>query len=47
MNNAMHLSFQVKPAKKNENGQAPFYVKLTINEIRTEFSIERFIEPKK
>ena len=42
MNNAMHLSFQVKPAKKNENGQAPFYVKLTINDVRTEFLNKTF-----
>ena len=47
MNNAMHLSFQVKSAKKNEHGQAPIYVRLTINEVRTEFSIKRFIEPVK
>ena len=47
MNNAMHLSFHVKSSKKNEHGQVPIYVRLTINEIRTEFSIERFIEPKK
>ncbi len=47
MNNAMHLSFQVKTSKKNEVGQAPIYVRLTINEVRTEFSIKRFIEPEK
>ncbi len=43
----MHLSFQVKSAKKNEFGLAPVYARITINEVRTEFSIKRFIEPIK
>lgn len=47
MNNAMHLSFQVKTSKKNEFGKAPIYARITINEVRTEFSIKRFIEPEK
>ncbi len=47
MNNAMHLSFQVKSSKKNEFGKAPIYARITINEVRTEFSIKRFIEPDK
>ena len=47
MNNAMHLSFQVKSSKKNEFGKAPIYASITINEVRTEFSIKRFIEPDK
>lgn len=47
MNNAMHLSFQVKSSKKNGNGQAPIYVRITINDVRTEFSTKRFIEPEK
>ncbi|MEI2822053.1 MAG: hypothetical protein V9F02_01245 [Chitinophagaceae bacterium] len=38
MNNAMHLSFQVKSSKKNEFGKAPIYARITINEVRTEFS---------
>lgn len=45
MNNAMHLSFQVKSSKKNEFGKAPIYARITINEVRTEFSLKRFIEP--
>jgi hypothetical protein len=45
MNNAMHLSFHVKSSKKNEFGKAPIYAGITINEVRTEFSIKRFIEP--
>jgi hypothetical protein len=47
MNNAMHLSFQVKSSKKNEFGKAPIYARITINEVRTEFSLKRFIEPEK
>ena len=47
MNNAMHLSFQVKSSKKNEFGKAPIYARITINEVRTEFSIKRFIKPEK
>lgn len=47
MNNAMHLSFQVKSSKKNEFGKAPIYARMTINEVRTEFSLKRFIEPDK
>ena len=43
----MHLSFQVKSSKTNEFGKAPIYARLTINEVRTEFSIKRFIEPEK
>jgi predicted transcriptional regulator len=47
MNNSMSLSFQVKSSKKNEFGKAPIYARITINEVRTEFSIKRFIEPDK
>lgn len=47
MNNAMHLSFQVKTSKKNEFGKAPIYARITINEVRTEFSTKRFVEPDK
>lgn len=47
MNNSMHLSFQVKTSKKNEFGKAPIYARITINEVRTEFSTKRFIEPEK
>ena len=31
MNNSMNLSFQLKTAKKDENGQAPIYARITIN----------------
>jgi len=47
MNNAMSLSFQVKTSKINEFGKAPIYARITINEVRTEFSIKRLIEPDK
>ena len=47
MNNALHLSFQAKFSKKNESGKVPIYVRLTINDVRTEFSIKCFIEPEK
>ncbi len=47
MNNSMCLSFQVKSSKKNEFGKAPIYARITINEVRTEFSLKRFIEPDK
>ncbi|MBS4043709.1 MAG: hypothetical protein KGZ59_07815 [Chitinophagaceae bacterium] len=47
MNNSMYLSFQVKSSKKNEFGKAPIYARITINDVRTEFSIKRLIEPDK
>lgn len=47
MNNSMSLSFQVKSSKMNEFGKAPIYARITINEVRTEFSTKRFIEPDK
>lgn len=47
MNNSMYLSFQVKSSKKNEFGKAPIYARITINDVRTEFSIKRYIEPDK
>ena len=43
----MYLSFQVKSSKKNGLGKAPIYARITINEVRTEFSLKRFIEPEK
>ncbi|MDZ4795547.1 MAG: hypothetical protein SGI83_14800 [Bacteroidota bacterium] len=36
MNNAMNLSFQLKTAKNDENGQAPIYARITINGVRDE-----------
>lgn len=47
MNNVSHLSFQLKSSKRNETGKAPIYARLTVNEVRTEFSIKRSIEPEK
>ena len=39
--------FPGKIIKKERVGQAPIYARITINEVRTEFSIKRFIEPEK
>ena len=47
MNNVSHLSFQLKSFKRNETGKAPIYARLTVNEVRTEFSIKRSIGPEK
>ena len=47
MNNGLHLSFQVKFSKKNKSGKVPIYLRLTVNDVRTEFSIKRYIEPEK
>ncbi len=43
----MHLSFQVKKSKLNEFGKAPIYARITICDVRTEFSLKKFIEPDK
>ena len=48
MNNAMSLSFQLKTSKKDPaTSQAPIYARITINAVRTEFSIKRTVEPGK
>jgi hypothetical protein len=47
MSTPMHLSFQLKKSKADEKGKAPIYVRITIDGIRTEFSIKRSIEPGK
>ena len=47
MNNQMHLTFQLKTSKVDEQGKAPIYSRITINGLRTEFSIKRSIEPTK
>ena len=43
----MHLSFQLKKSKADETGKAPIYARITINEVRTEFSIKRSVDPEK
>lgn len=47
MSTPMHLSFQLKKSKADINGKAPIYARITINEVRTEFSIKRSIDPEK
>lgn len=47
MSNAIHLSFQLKKGKAEEMGKALIYARITINGLRTEFSIKRSVEPQK
>jgi site-specific recombinase XerD len=47
MNSQMHLTFQLKTAKVDEQGKAPIYSRITINGRRTEFSVKRRVEPSK
>jgi hypothetical protein len=47
MSNKMHLTFQLKKSKVDELGKAPIYLRITIDGQRTEFSINRRIEPAK
>jgi len=43
----MHLSFQLKNSKADESGKAPIYARITINGLRTEFSLKRYLLPEK
>ena len=43
----MNVSFQIKNSRKKEGGNAPLYVRITINGLRTEFSTKRYIDPIK
>jgi site-specific recombinase XerD len=43
----MNVSFQRKKSKADELGRVPIYVRITINGVRTEFSIKRTTEPNK
>lgn len=47
MNNSMYLSFIMKVSKKDALGNAPIYARITINGVRTEFSIKRSLHPSK
>ena len=40
----MHLSFQLKTTKKDAQGKSPIYARITINGLRTEFSVKRSVE---
>ncbi len=44
MSNVMQLSFQLKTKKADAKGKSPIYARITINGIRTEFSIKRSVE---
>ncbi len=47
MASSLHVSFQLKKFRKDEKGQVPIYVRLTINDNRCEFSIKRSVDPDK
>jgi site-specific recombinase XerD len=47
MSTPMHLSFQLKKSKADESGKVPIYVRITINGLRAEFSLKRYILPEK
>jgi hypothetical protein len=47
MSAPMNVSFQLKKSKADELGRVPIYVRITINNVRTEFSLKRFVEPTK
>jgi Arm DNA-binding domain len=47
MSTPMHHSFQLKKTKADEQGKAPIYARITVNGLRTEFSIKRSINPDK
>lgn len=43
----MHVSFQLKKTKVDEQGRVPIYARVIVDGIRTEFSIKRCIEAEK
>lgn len=47
MNNILFLSFQVRTSKKNDLGKAPIYCRIQVNGLRSEFSLNKWIEPTK
>lgn len=44
MTHPMHLSFQLKTTKTDAQGKSPIYARITINGLRTEFSLKRSVE---
>jgi site-specific recombinase XerD len=44
MSHPMYLSFQLKTSKADAHGKSPIYVRVTINGLRTEFSLKRSVE---
>ncbi len=47
MNTNLNLSFLLKVSKKDALGNAPIYARITINGVRTEFTIKRTLHPSK
>ena len=47
MNTPMHLSFRLKKSKADQTGKAPIYARITINDVRKEFAINRSVDPEK
>ncbi len=47
MNTKLSILFYVKRAKANSAGQIPIYLRLTVNGIRLEFSVKRYVSPEK
>lgn len=43
----MYVSFQLKKTKIDQQGKVPIYVRITINSLRTEFSIQQNVYPDK
>ncbi len=46
MKNKIVTHFYVKEAKKDKNGEAPIYLRITINGERAEISTDRTINPE-
>lgn len=47
MNTKLSILFYVKRAKANSAGQIPIYLRLTVNGIRLEFSVKRYVSHEK
>lgn len=43
----MNVSFQLKKSKADNLGLVPIYVRITVNGLRTEFSIKKSVEPQR
>ena len=47
MNTKLSILFYVKRAKANSAGKIPIYLRLTVDGIRLEFSVKRYVSPEK
>lgn len=47
MNTKLSILFYVKRAKANPAGQIPIYLRLTVDGVRLEFSLKRYVSPEK